>query len=101
MLKATILQMPIISIAIGGMMLFQATGLWWRACVAGLMQGLICCLPLSFTLQAIAIANHNVAVFIWSPFIIATFASCINTVWSVLYMYKHFVNKKIRINPSH
>jgi hypothetical protein len=27
MLKATILQMPIISIAIGGMMLFQATGL--------------------------------------------------------------------------
>jgi hypothetical protein len=28
MLKATVLQMPIIAIAIGGMMLFQATSLW-------------------------------------------------------------------------
>lgn len=95
MLKATILQMPIISIAIGGMMLFQATGLWWRACITGLMQGLICCVPISFTLQAIAISSHNINIFIWTPFIVALVASLANTIWSIIYMYKHFVNHKL------
>lgn len=98
MLKATVLQMPIISIGIGGMMLFQATSLWWRACIAGLMQGLICCLPLSFILQAIAVSEHNVDIFIWTPFIVATSASITNTIWSVIYMYKHFVKRDNKPN---
>lgn len=93
MLKATIIQMPVIAVAIGGMMLFQATGLWWRACIAGLMQGLICCLPISFTLQAVAVQSHNINVFIWTPFMVAVVASIINTIWSVVYMYKHFRDK--------
>jgi Na+-driven multidrug efflux pump len=90
MLKATVLQMPIIAIAIGGMMLFQATSLWWRACIVGLMQGLICCVPISFIFQAIAISSNNVNVFIWTPFIVAVVASIANTLWSTIYMYKHF-----------
>ena len=98
MLKATILQMPIIAVAIGGMMLFQATGLWWRACLAGIMQGLICAVPLSFILQAVAVGSHNVNVFIWTPFIVAGVSSGINTVWSIVYMQKHF---KDRLQPNY
>jgi Na+-driven multidrug efflux pump len=88
MLKIAVAQMPVVAIAIGGMMLFQSTNRWWMACIAGLMQGLICSIPISFTLQAIAIDTNNINAFLWPPFVSVVVASFVNLVWNNIFMHK-------------
>jgi Na+-driven multidrug efflux pump len=96
-LKISISQMCITTIGIGGMTLFQATGRWWRAAIAGIMQGIIYCLPLSFLLQYCAVQSHNVDLFLWCPFIIVSCSAITNLVWSTIYIHFHFLDKHAKI----
>jgi Na+-driven multidrug efflux pump len=92
--------MAITAIGIGGMMLFQATGRWWRAALAGIMQGVIYCLPLSFLLQHIAIQTANVDLFLWCPFIIVCCSAITTFIWSLIYIRLHFLDKHAKFAPS-
>jgi Na+-driven multidrug efflux pump len=97
MLMIALLQMPMFGIGIGGMMLFQATHRWWQASICGIMQGIICAIPISFLMQYLAISKNTITLFLWNPLIILSVAVLIVFIWSVRYMYKHFNNKKINI----
>lgn len=98
MLLIAMLQMPIFSIGIGGMMLFQATNRWWQASLCGIMQGLICAVPISFLMQWAAITHQNINLFLWNPFLILCITVIIVFVWSVSYMYKNFVKNNEQIS---
>lgn len=89
-LQISMLQMPVMAIGIGGMTLFQATGRWWQASIAGVMQGVICCLPISFLMQWICIKYTNIDLFLWVPLVIAGVATIANLIWSIIYIKLHF-----------
>lgn len=88
-LRIAILQMPMIAIGIGGMMMFQATGRWWQASICGLMQGVICCIPISFLVQFIAISTHSVTLFLWCPFMVLATSALAMLTWSLIYTRLH------------
>jgi Na+-driven multidrug efflux pump len=81
--------MPMIAIGIGGMMMFQATGRWWQASICGLMQGVICCIPISFLVQFIAISTHSVTLFLWCPFMVLATSALAMLTWSLIYTRLH------------
>jgi Na+-driven multidrug efflux pump len=92
--------MAITAIGIGGMMLFQATGRWWRAAIAGILQGIIYCVPLSFIIQYASIQTHNVDLFLWCPFIVVCCSAMTAFIWSVIYIRLHFLDRHIKYAPS-
>jgi Na+-driven multidrug efflux pump len=94
------LQMAITAVGIGGMMIFQATGRWWRAAIAGIMQGIIYCIPLSFLIQYLATQTHNVNLFLWCPFIVVCCSAITVLIWSCIYIHKHFLDKHAKTAPS-
>jgi Na+-driven multidrug efflux pump len=96
----SIVQMAITAIGIGGMMIFQATGRWWRAAIAGIMQGIIYCIPLSFIIQYWAIKIHNVDLFLWCPFIVVCCSALTVFIWSLIYIRHHFLDKHAKLAPS-
>jgi Na+-driven multidrug efflux pump len=85
--------MCITAIGIGGMMIFQATGRWWRAVIAGAMQGIIYCIPLSFLFQYVAIQNKSIDLFLWCPFIVVSCSALTILIWSGIYIFHHFLDK--------
>jgi Na+-driven multidrug efflux pump len=92
--------MAITAIGIGGMMIFQATGRWWRAAIAGIMQGIIYCIPLSFIIQYWAMQIHSVNLFLWCPFIIVCCSALTVLIWSIIYIHHHFLDKHVKFAPS-
>jgi Na+-driven multidrug efflux pump len=85
--------MAITTIGISGMMLFQATGRWWMAVIAGILQGIIYCIPLSFLIQYWAITFNSVELFLWCPFIIVCCSATTSLIWSIIYIHLHFLDK--------
>jgi Na+-driven multidrug efflux pump len=85
-----ILQMPMIAVGIGGMMMFQSTGRWWQATICGMMQGIICCIPITFLIQFVSMSVGSIALFLWCPFIALAVSALTVFTWSFIYTRKHF-----------
>ena len=64
MLLIATIQMPIYAFTIGGQIIFQATSKSLFACICGLMQGLICNVPISFIIALISISTGSITLFL-------------------------------------
>jgi hypothetical protein len=58
-------------------------------------------LPISFLIQWICIKYTNIDLFLWVPFIVASVATLINLIWSLIYIKLRFQDKhahKLAVN---
>lgn len=87
-----------VGLTVAAMMLFQSTNQWWKACINGIMYGIICYIPIIFLAEYIAKTTNNPWLFICAPIIIASIAAIICNIWSIIYLHKNCKTKKLQTN---
>ena len=90
MLMIGMLQMPVYAFTIGGQIIFQSTGKSLNASICGLMQGIICNMPITFIMFGACIVNRNIELFLWNPVIVVFTSSTIIFIWTVIYIRNHY-----------
>ena len=100
MLMIGMLQMPVYAFTIGGQIIFQSTGKSLNASICGLMQGIICNMPITFIMFGTCIAIGDIELFLWNPVFVVLASSTIIFIWTVTYIHNHYspdiLNNNIR-----
>lgn len=93
----TMFQLPFVAISISGLSLFQSSGKMFMTIFLSLFQGLICFIPILFTMSNIAITIENKYVMIYTGFSNILISSLLIDVFSEIYLHL-FMGKKERSN---